>query len=87
MTGLESSGLYEHPFIFQQDNAHVHTAGGVQRWLEYHDVNTIKWPAQSPDLNIIEHLWDDIGRAILRKLHDERWSDTMYFEKLGQYHA
>lgn len=65
-----------HPFMsmvysggdgyFQQDNAPCHKAGIVLRWFEEHDgeFNLLRWPAQSPDLNPIENLWDEIERAL-----------------------
>ena len=41
--------------LFQDDNAPTHTAGCVQDWFEgYEEVKHLLWPAQSPDLNIIE---------------------------------
>lgn len=27
-------------------------------------VEVLPWPARSPDLSIIEHVWDDIGRGL-----------------------
>jgi len=44
--------------IFQDDNAPIHAARVVQSRFDEHDyeVEHLPWPAQSPDLNIIEPL-------------------------------
>ena len=55
--------------IFQHDNARPHTARHTQSILCIHNVNVLQWPARSPDLSPIEHLWDHLGCQV-RERHD-----------------
>jgi hypothetical protein len=44
-------------FIFQQDNARVHTARKVMEFFEEKNITLLPWPAHSPDLNPMKHIW------------------------------
>lgn len=68
----------------------------AKKTLKELDIEVMEWPAQSPDMNPMEHIWDHIKRE-LRKLNkqystkDALWDDlrtilerkhTKYCQKL-----
>lgn len=54
-----------HPdMIFQHDGAPAHRAIMIKEWLSSEDVEVLKWPAQSPDINPIENLWNMLKEEI-----------------------
>ena len=50
--------------IFMDDNARPHRGRTVIAHLRNNANETLPWPARSPDLNPVEHLWDYLGRQI-----------------------
>jgi transposase len=60
---FDNHALADRP-MFMDDNARPHRARIVQHFLQQEAVQTIPWPAMSPDMYPIEHVWDFIGRNI-----------------------
>jgi transposase len=69
MNGLQNHGINDP--VFQQDNAPIHKAHRTLNFLKEQVFSTMHWPASSPDMNPIEHLW-----AVLKKELYRRFPET-----------
>ena len=53
--------------FFQQDNARVHTAKKITKFLKEENIDVIKWPGNSPDIAPIENIWGLMKSLMERK--------------------
>ena len=54
--------------IFMHDNAAIHKAKIVKKYLTDEEVEVLPWPARSPDLNSIENIWAMMQRKVYDRM-------------------
>ncbi len=56
--------IHIHHLMLQHDNARPHVARTCTQFLEAENIPVLAWPAYSPDMSPIEHVWDALDRRI-----------------------
>ncbi|GFU62522.1 transposable element Tc3 transposase [Trichonephila clavipes] len=50
--------------LHHERNPLTHQILAAEQLLESEDIERMDWPARSPDLNTIKHVWDFLGRRL-----------------------
>jgi hypothetical protein len=71
--------LRRHRFshVFQHDIARCHVARVSMDFLNDNHIRTLPWPALSPDVKLVKHLRDELGRRVRNGLNPPETLDEL----------
>ncbi|KAL7841124.1 hypothetical protein SRHO_G00248150 [Serrasalmus rhombeus] len=56
--------VHDHHLVLQHDNTGPRAARICTQFLEPENIRVLAWPAYSPDMSPIEHVWDALDRRL-----------------------
>lgn len=65
--------------LFMEDNAPIHVSRFSQDWKTKQKIKTMDWPPQSPDLNPIENVWQQLKLAVEARTPREKNIEQLMF--------
>jgi transposase len=74
---INADGLKEVTLKYMHDNWAVHNATVVREFLGDQPLETIDWPAFSPDLNPIENMWGLLKDRVWAEAHTIESEDQL----------
>ncbi len=60
--------IHDHHLMLQHDNTRHHAARICTQFLEAESIPVLAWPAYSPDMPPIEHVWDALDQRIRQRV-------------------
>ena len=77
-----------HHLMFQHDNAQPYVARICTQFLEAENVIALPWPADSPDMSHIEHVWDALDQRVRQRVPvPDKYPATSHIHGRGVGHS
>ena len=67
-------------YLFQDENVPIHRACSTKEYVARTHLKNMSWPAQSPDLNVIENIWLYIKRKLEVHIHKINSNSDLFRE-------
>ena len=75
---LKDRKIKKKDIIFQQDNDPKHTSKMATNWFKTNRVKVLEWPPASPDMSIIEPVWDHLDQNVRARPRQPRNKDELW---------
>ena len=66
--------------VFQQDKSRARISQIAQAFFSAQQVTLLPWPAYSPDMSPIEHVWDFIGQRLARTADGDHNKNELWLQ-------
>ncbi|CAC5426752.1 unnamed protein product [Mytilus coruscus] len=73
--------VYPDGHRFQQDNDPKHTSKLAKNFMQENNINWWKWPSESPDINPIEMVWNQLKRNVSKRNPTTKEQLCQYIEE------